>query len=41
MRRGMNLSGDGEIGRGGMSSYTKELFLEGILVMQAESHRNQ
>ena len=37
----MNSSGDGEIGRGGTPLYTKELFLEEILVMQAESHRNQ
>ena len=36
----MNSRGGGEIGRGGMPLYTKELFLEGILVTQAEFHRN-
>ena len=36
----MTLSGGGEIGRGNMPLYIKELFLEGILVTQAESHRN-
>ena len=37
----MSLSDGGEIERGGMSLYTKKLFLEGILVMQAESYRNR
>ena len=40
MRKEMNLSGGGEIERGGTPLYTKKLFLEGILVTQAESHRN-
>ena len=41
MRKEMNSSGGGEIKRGGMPLYTKNLFLEGILVTQAESHRNR
>ena len=41
MRKEMNSSGGGEIERGGTPLYTKKLFLEGILVTQAESHRNR
>ena len=37
----MNSSDDGEIGKGGTPLYTKELFLEGILVTQAQSPRNR
>jgi hypothetical protein len=40
MRKKTSSSGGGEIERGGTSLYTKKLFLEGILVTQAESHRN-
>ena len=37
MQKEMSSSGGGEIEGGGTSLYTKKLFLEGILVTQAES----
>ena len=36
----MSSSGGGEIERGGTTLHTKKLFLEVILVRQAESHGN-